>query len=62
MARTGYQYETSPRKLQPSYKPKKKQNIRVIEQKRQKVRVSSGERKKQVKTTLTIVAIFALLL
>ena len=31
MARGLYQYETSPRKLEPSYKPRKKQSIKVLE-------------------------------
>ena len=31
MARGLYQYETSPRKLAPSYKPRKKQSIKVLE-------------------------------
>lgn len=62
MGRTGYQYETSPRKLQPSYKPRKKQNLRVVEQQRYKVKVSSEEKRKQIKTTLAIVAAFAILL
>ena len=62
MARTGYQYETSPRKLEPSYRPKKKSNIRVVETRKHKVKVSSEERKKQLKVTCTIVAVFALLL
>jgi len=62
MARTGYQYETSPRKLEPSYRPRRKSNLRTLEQKRQKPKVSSEEKKKQVKMTFTIVAVFALLL
>ena len=62
MARAGYQYETSPRKLEPSYRPKKKSNIRVVETKKQKVKVSSEEKKKQLKVTCTIIAVFALLL
>ncbi|MBP3801149.1 MAG: cell division protein FtsL [Clostridia bacterium] len=62
MARLGYQYETSPRKLEPTYNPKRKENIRVVEQRKQRVKVSSSEKKKQVRTTCTIVAIFALLL
>lgn len=62
MARTGYQYETSPRKLEPSYRPKKKQNLKVVKQKKSKVKVSSFEKKRKIKLTLTIVAAFALLL
>lgn len=62
MAGTGYQFETSPRKLEPDYRRRRKQNIRVLETPRQNTKASSDERKKQVKTTCTIVAIFALLL
>ncbi len=62
MARTGYQFETSPRKLEPDYRRKRKQNIRVLETKRQNTNANSDERKKQVKTTCTIIAVFALLL
>lgn len=64
MARTGYQYETSPRKLEPSYRPSKKRNLKVVKQsqKQKNVKVSSHERKKQLKMTLTIVAVFAILL
>ena len=50
MARTGYQYETSPRKLQPSYRPKKKPNLHVVEE------------RKQIKTAFCIVGIFTVLL
>lgn len=62
MARAGYQYETSPRKLEPTYTPRRKSNLRTLEQKRTKTKVSSEERKKQVRMTFTIVAVFALLL
>lgn len=62
MARTGYQYETSPRKLEPSYKPKKKQNIKVVKQKNTKAKVSSHHKKRKIEMTLIIVAAFALLL
>lgn len=60
MARLGYQYETSPRKLQPSYKPRKKQKLHIVKE-HEKVKISSDERKKQIKIGLTIVAVFALL-
>ncbi|MBR3002452.1 MAG: cell division protein FtsL [Clostridia bacterium] len=63
MARTGYQYETSPRKLESTYKQKRKDDLKiVVEQKRQKVHVSAEQKKRQVKMTITLVAIFALLL
>ena len=62
MARTGYQYETSPRKLQPNYRPKKKPNLHIVEERKQKNKVSGAERRKQIKMSLCIVGIFALLL
>ena len=62
MARTGYQYETSPRKLQPSYRPKKKPNLHVVEERKQKNKVSGAERRKQIKTAFCIVGIFTVLL
>ena len=62
MARAGYQYETSPRKLQPSYKPRKKPDLRVLEVRKQKNKVSGAERKKQIRTAFSIVGIFAVLL
>ena len=62
MARMGYQYETSPRKLQPSYKPKKKTNVHIVKEKNPSKKVSSFERKKQIKMTFSIIAIFAILL
>ncbi len=65
MARgTGYQYSTSPRKLEPEYIPqKRKQKIRVVEDlPRQKVKVSQAQKKRKRQLTLIVIAIFALLL
>lgn len=62
MARAGYQYETSPRKLQPSYRPRKRNNLRVVETKRQNTKISSDEKAKKIKMTLSIIAVFAVLL
>ena len=62
MARVGYQYETSPRKLQPSYKPKKKPDLRILETRKQKNKATGAERKKQIRMALSIVGIFAVLL
>ena len=62
MAQSRYQYETSPRKLEPSYSPKKKQKLKVLEQKRPNAKVSADKKRKKIKLTFTIVAIFALLL
>ena len=64
MARNGYQYTTSPRKLEPDYKTKKqKKRLRVVEDvPRQKVQISKEQRKHQFKVTLFVVAIFGILL
>lgn len=65
MARgAGYQYSTSPRKLEPEYIPqKRKQKIRVVEDlPRQKVKVSQAQKKRKRQLTLIVIAIFALLL
>ena len=66
MARTGYQYGTSPRKLEPDYtrKPKqKRKQLKVAEDlPRQQIKVSKEQRKRQMKTTVTVVGLFLLLL
>ena len=45
MPRSGYQYTTSPRKLEPDYKPnKQKKKLKVVEDiPRQKVKISSTD-------------------
>ena len=64
MARNGYQYTTNPRKLEPDYKQsKQKRKLKVVEDvPRQKIRISKEQRKKQLKTTLFVIAIFGILL
>lgn len=62
MARAGYQYGTSPRKLEPEYTPRKRQNIKIVKQNVQNKSVNLSVKKKQIKLTLTIIAIFAVLL
>ena len=64
MARSAYQYTTNPRKLEPEYKPnKQKRKLKVVEDvPRQKVKISKEERKKQMKITLFVIAIFGILL
>ena len=68
MARTGYQYGTSPRKLEPDYtrktsqRPKRKPLKVVKELPRQQIQISKEQRKKQMKTTVTVVGLFLLLL
>ena len=58
-----YQYETSPRKLEPEYKrEKKKQNIKVIKDlPKQDVKLSKEQKRKHKKATLLVMAIFAVL-
>ena len=64
MSRNGYQYETSPRKLEPSIqKNKQKSKIKVVKDlPRHEVKVSKEERKKQIKLTLWVIGIFVILL
>lgn len=63
MPKTKYQYETSPRKIDPEYKGKKKSNLKVVENKpRESSKLSKGEKQKRAKVTLVIIAIFAVLL
>lgn len=68
MAQARYQYETSPRKLEPDYtrkskqRPKRKQ-LKVVENMpRQQIKVSKEQRKRQLRTTVTVVGLFLLLL
>ena len=66
MAMTGYQYETSPRKLEPEIKRRKhnkRRKLRVVEDlPRQDVKLSSEQKRRQVRLTLIVVGIFLLLL
>ena len=68
MAQAKYQYGTSPRKLEPDYTRKTKQKqkrrpLKVVEDlPRQQIKVSKEQRKKQMKTTVTVVGLFLLLL
>lgn len=66
MARSRYEYSTSPRKLEPEYRPHKqtkKKKIKIVEDlPRQEVKLSKEQKKKQTKLTLTVIAIFVLLL
>ena len=64
MARNGYQYSTSPRKLEPEYRPhKQKRKLKVVEDlPRQEVKISKEQKRKQLKITLAVIAIFGLLL
>lgn len=67
MAQTKYQYGTNPRKLEADYVKKRKQqksrNIKVVKEvPRQQVKISKEEKSRQFKLTMTVIAIFALLL
>ena len=64
MARNTYQYTTNPKKIEPEYKPKRqKRKLKVVEDvPRQKIQISKEQRKRQLKTTLFVVAIFGILL
>lgn len=66
MAKTGYQYSTSPRKLEPDYKKAKqpkKAKLKIVEDlPRQEIKLSKEQKKKQMRLTLIVLAIFALLL
>lgn len=62
MARSKYEYETSPRKLEPGI-PKKKQKLKVVEDvPRQDIRITKAQKKRQAKLTLVVIGIFILLL
>lgn len=66
MARSRYEYETSPRKLEPDV-PRKRQTqrrkLKVVEDlPRQEVRISKEQKKRQMKLTLVVIGIFVLLL
>lgn len=67
MAQERYQYGTTPRKVDPNYDKRnkavpKRKPLKVIEDlPRQTVKVSNAERKKQVKMTFTVIALFLLL-
>lgn len=63
MARSRYEYGTNPRKLQPDNEPRRntsKKNLRVV--KRENVRISRQQKDKQIKSTLLVLFIFAILL
>lgn len=64
MARAGYQYGTSPKKLEPNYERKsKKRKLEIVEDlPRQKVQISSSQKKKQRQLTLVVIGIFVVLL
>ena len=61
MARSRYEYETSPRKLEPDVRKKRK--IKVVEDlPKQNVKTSKAQQKRQIKSILIVFGIFVLLL
>ena len=66
MARSRYEYGTSPRKLEPdvkTIKQAKKKKLKVVEDlPRQDIKVSKEQKKIQIKLTLVVIGIFILLL
>lgn len=65
MATERYQYETSPRKLEPNYQEQKtkREKIHIVKDvPRQEVKISKAQKKKHRKVTLIVLLAFALLL
>ena len=66
MAKSRYEYSTSPRKLEPDYKKKKQKKskkLKVVEDlPRQGIKVSKAQKKRQIQLTLIVAVIFILLL
>ena len=66
MARNRYEYSTSPRKLQPEYNPKKKQqrnNLRIVKDlPKQEVKMPKEQIKQRKKIAFLVIAIFVILL
>ena len=64
MAKSRYEYGTSPRKVKQDYQPKKqKRNLKVVKElPRQDIKVSEEQRKKQTKLTIIVILTFILLL
>ena len=61
-----YEFSTSPKKLEPELNPKRhkqRKKLRVVEDlPRQEIKISKAQKRRQAKLTLTVIAIFALLL
>lgn len=66
MARSRYEYGTSPRKLEPDVPRKKqvqKRKLKVVEDlPRQDIKISKEQKKRQIHLTLVVMGIFVLLL
>lgn len=63
MTGSGYQYETSPRKLEPEYRPqrRKKQTAIKKQPKQNNNKAKKNEKRKRVKQTLEVFALFVVL-
>lgn len=73
MARTNYEYETSPRKLEPDYdllrkklptereKEQKRQQEEAIRLRQERIQKLNFEKKRRIKLTIEIVIVFAVL-
>lgn len=66
MARNRYEYETSPKKLEPDVQ-RKKQNkrskLKIVEDlPRQEIKLSKEQKRRQIKLTFVVVGVFILLL
>ena len=64
MARSRYEYGTSPHKLEPDLpKRRQKRKLKVVEDvPRQDIRISKEQKKRQIKLTLIVIGVFILLL
>lgn len=66
MAKSNYQYTTSPRKLEPNTRQTrqtKRRNLEIVKDvPRQKVKISKEQQKRQTKLTMVVIGIFILLL
>lgn len=66
MARSRYEYETSPRKLEPNTQRRtqtKRKKLKVVEDlPRQDIKISKEQKRRQMQLTLVVIGIFILLL
>ena len=64
--RERYEYSTSPRKIDPNYKPQKrskKNKLKIVENlPREGVKISKQQKDKQIRSTLLVVLLFVILL
>lgn len=65
MAGSRYEYETSPRKIEPDVQRKqtRRRKLKVVEDvPRQEIKISQEQKKRQIKLTLVVMGVFMLLL